>query len=377
MSKNTIFNSTSTKLVTNADIEQDIFAGFKNDRERLKYMKKSSYGKMDLINSFAAFYGYAVPENSNSSVKYANKVVHIEVGKIYTGTVKEFTKRYISFDIPAIPGQKNEIISKENFTDCRHAVENYLLTHNNQMMFEVIDFVDGKYIVSILNAYYKKWMEHINRSSNGTESIDVHIDSMIRGVNGGGYLCHTVIEPLKQITGKTYTSAVFIPGSHIVLNIERNFERWIGKDVSIIPQKFVDFVDVNNNQYNKVVEKSLVGSRKKVLQLMGNQHLYDIFNLHKLGESNNATFIKPTYVGTVTGPINSTKKCGIFVELDDNYITGMLPVDAADLLNYRPGDKVEVSIKEFEMHPYKEPFVIKNNKIVECNVRLVFESANN
>lgn len=357
--------TTRENLVTYADFENDIFAGFKNDKERIKYMSRSAYGKMNLAKSFSIFYGMEIPQEVYKS-RSINSVINIEVGKIYTGTVKEFNNRYISFEIP---GVKNEILSKENFDDCRSNIENYLLTHDNKMMFEVREFVDGKYIVSVLNAYYRKWMSSIEQMANGTEHIDVHIDSLVRG----GYICHCTIEPLKQLTGHTYTSSVFIPGSHIVLNIERDFDKWIGKDVSIIPQKFVDFVDVNVGRYNGVIEKSLVGSRKRVLQLVGNQYLYDMFNLHKLGESDAANFEKPSYIGTVTGIINSGKKTGAFVELNDKYITGLLEIDAADLLDYHPGDEVTVKIKEFEVQPEKEPFIMKNNKVVKCHTRPVFE----
>ena len=41
-------------------------------------------------------------------------------------------------------------------------------------------------------------------------------------------LCHTDIWPINELTGKNYTSSVFIPGSLIVLNIESDFNKWIG-----------------------------------------------------------------------------------------------------------------------------------------------------
>jgi ribosomal protein S1 len=232
-------------------------------------------------------------------------------------------------------------------------------------MFEVREKADGKYYVSVLNAYYRKWMEAMEAAMNGTKSINVHIDQLVNG----GYVCHCDIAPLTQLTGQSFTSSVFIPGSHIVLNIERDFERWIGKDVTIIPQKFVDFVDTKVGSYNHVIEKSLVGSRKRVLQLIGNQYLYDMYNTF-----NDPNVERESYTGIVTGIINSIKKSGVFVELNDKYITGLLPLDSADLLDYKPGDEVTVKIKEFEVQPDKEPFILnKNNKVVKCHTRPVFE----
>lgn len=369
MTENKTVN-TREKLVTFADVENDIFAVFKSDKERIKYMSRSAYGKMNLAKSFSIFYGMEIQPEIYKS-RNINSVINIEVGKIYSGIVKEFTDRYISFEIP---GVKNEIISTENFSDCRINIENYLLTHDNRLLFEVREFSGGKYKVSILNAYYKKWMETLEQAANGTEGIDVHIDSLVINPSGkGGYICHTNIEPLVMLTGRNYTNGVFIPGSHIVLNIERDFERWVGKDVTIIPQKFVDFVDTNIGKYNGTSEKSLVGSRKRVLQLIGNQYLYDMFNLHKFNDADAASFEKPSYIGTVTGIINSGKKTGAFVELNDKYITGLLELESSDLLDYHPGDEVTVKIKEFEVQPEKEPFIIKNNKVVKCHTRPVFE----
>ena len=36
-----------------------------------------------------------------------------------------------------------------------------------------------------------------------------------------------------------------------------------------------------------------------------------------------------------------------------------MPVDAIDLLDYKPGDKVKVKISEFEIQEGKDPFVAR------------------
>ena len=174
-----------------------------------------------------------------------------------------------------------------------------------------------------------------------------------------------------------YTSSVFIPGSHIVLNIEHDFEKWLCQDVIIVPQKFVEY---RQDLKTGLTERSLVGSRKRVLQLEGIKYMYEIWEeaqtRAKLAELSNSQVTPVVYDGTVTGIINSNKKTGIFVELDGKYITGLMPMDAADLLDYRPGDSVKVVISEFEIQEGKEPFVTNEKKhIVKCNVRPVFAIA--
>ena len=352
-------------LLTYADIYNDNeFPLFKNDKERLKYMR-DAYKNMSLIKSMSIYYGLELsPEvKQNRSI---NQIVNINVGQIVVGTVKEMTKQHIAFDVP---GVKEEIICKENFSSCEDNVQNYLLNHNNKLPFEVCEKKGNTYYVSVIKALYEQWVDIINKAIQKEDGIEVHIDSLVQG----GYICHTAITPLNNLTGKNYTHSVFIPGSHIVLNIEHDFEKWIGKDVTIVPQKFVEF---RKNFVTGEVENSLVGSRKRVLQIIGMNNLHEIYQRFLLGQNENVTYVPDKFTGVVTGIINSQKKTGVFVEIQDKYITGMLPVDAADLLDYKPGDTVNVKINTFEVSEGKDAFITnKRGNIVKCNTRVVFELA--
>lgn len=351
-------------------VHKDITGGgefpyFKNDIERIKYMSKA-YKNMSLAKSFSIFYGVDLSKTTKTN-KDINMVQTIELGKIYSGTVKTFDKNGITFEMAGI---KDEIISKENFNDCIDSINNYLLNHNNKLLFEVREHKDNKYIVSIIGAYYKQWVNVINKAIQYEQGINVHIDSLVKG----GYICHTDITSICQLTGKKFTHSVFIPGSHIVLNIEHDFEKWVGQDVMIIPQKFVEF---RRDMKTGLIENSLVGSHKKVLQILGMNNIHEIYNKYALAESDERVkYVPETYEGTVTGIINSNNKTGIFVELNDKYITGLMPIDAIDLLDYKPGDTVYVKIKEFETQEGKDPFIYsKSGHLVKSNVRPVFELA--
>ena len=357
MSKNT------KTLITAADLE-DVFNDFKSDKERIKYMKEN-YGDMDLAKSFEIFYGMKVSSAAKKS-KTINTITTIVVGNVYEGTVASFNHRGITFEIP---GVKEEILSKETFSDCFDEVQNYLMNHNGKLMFEVREKRNGKYYVSVINAYYRIWQQLIERCIASETPINVHIDDLVRG----GYLCHTDIWPINELTGKNYTSSVFIPGSLIVLNIESDFNKWIGKDVDIIPQKFT--------HYRPAVapaENSLVGSRKRLLQLEGFKNIHEIYTRMKLATMPGARYTPEVFEGTVTGIINSSKKTGAFVELDNKYITGLLPLNSESLYGFHPGDKIKVTVKEWECQPDKEPFVFdkKNtSQVYKCHLRPVFELA--
>jgi ribosomal protein S1 len=358
------------KLITNADVFDVLDSPFADDKERIKYISQH-YGNMSIAKAFSVYYGLEL-DNETKSNRNVNTVNVIELGKIYTGTVKEFTKSIMTFDIP---GVKEEIICKEPFATCMDSIRNYLLTHDNKLIFEVREKDHDKYYVSVINAYYKAWENLIKKAIEHEDGIEVHIDELVRG----GYVCHTNITTLCELTGKNYTSSVFIPGSHIVLNIERDFEKWIGEDVVIVPQKFVEF---KKDLKTGLTENSLVGSRKRVLQILGMKNMYDIYNeyqtIYKLASisKKNEGIAYPSYKGTVTGIINSNKKTGIFIELNDMYITGLLPIDSSELLDYHPGDEIDVKVAEFEVQEGKEPFIVnKKNQLVKCNVRPVFELA--
>lgn len=352
------------KPITFQDLNDDLFSMFKSEKERIKYIS-NQYKNMSISKAFSLFYDVKIDKEvkNNNTI---NNVSVIEIGSIYNGIVKTFDKREITFELP---GCKYELISKENLYDCYDHISNYLLTNENRIMFEIKYKKDNKYYVSILDAYYKLWLNNINNYIQHENEISVHIDKLVNG----GYMCHTNIDVINELTGKTYTHFVFIPGSNIVLNIERDFEKWVGQDVKIIPQKIVDFRDFKTGN----VGKSLVGSRKRVLQIYGMNNIHDLYNRFMLVKTNdNAKYSSESFDGVVTGIINSANKTGIFVELDNLYITGLMPIDSSDLLDYKPGDNIKVKIKEFEIQEGKDPFIFnKRGKLVKANVRPVFELA--
>jgi len=357
------------KLITAKDFDENIFDGFSSDKERIRYMS-NHYSKMSLAKSFSVFYDIELGQEIKTN-RAINTIQEMNIGDIYIGYVKVFDKHGIEFEIP---GVKDEIVCKENFVLSYDSVKNYLLQHDNKLLFEIREKKNNTYIVSVINAYYRVWKTMIEKAIKHDEPITVHIDDLTLNQFGkGGYMCHTDITPLIELTGQKYTHSVFIPGSHIVLNIERDFEQWIGKDVQIVPQKFVEYRVDKNKQ---IVENSLVGSRKKLLQNIGMKSMLDIYNMYNL-MNNSSMKVEPIhYSGTVTGIINSNNKTGIFVELDDKYITGLMPIDSIDLVNYKPGDKIYVTIKEFEIQEGKEPFVYnKRGDLIKCNTRVVFETS--
>ena len=354
-------NNINQHLITANEMNEEGFPCFNSDKERLKYMR-NAYKNVPLSKAFSIFYDVELNQETKQN-KNINNIINIELGQILQGTVKSIDNSSISF---SIPGVKEEIVCKENFTSCLENIQSYLLTHNNKLIFEVREKRNNTYYVSIINGYYRTWVNDVNKAIKNENGINVHIDALVQG----GYLAHTDIINLNSLTGRNYTHLVFIPGSHIVLNIERDFEKWIDQDVIIVPQKFVEF---KKNFKTGETENSLVGSRKRVLQILGNNNIAELYNIYKLAEKSDVKYSSEYYDGVVTGIINGQSKTGVFVELTDMYITGLLPVESYELVNYKPGDEIKVKIKNFEIQEGKEPIVYnKKGKILKCNVRPIF-----
>lgn len=345
----------------------DVFTEWKTERERIK-MNSIKYKKKNIVEAFTDFYGADVI-NSNldkKSIKSISTFNILEVGKVYHGTVKCINKDGIEFDVL---GVKESVRSTENFSDCIDSINRYLEKHHNQLFFEVREIKKNEINVSVANGYYKRWVEHLDVVRNNGDAIKVHIDSLTQG----GYLCHCIIPELCELTNKEYTSSVFIPGSQIVLNIEKNFEKWVGEEVLVVPKNFVQFrpVDINGRQFT---ENSLVGSRKEVLQILGMQNLYQLWITYALAQKDNVSWTPEVLDGVVTGIICSNKNQGVFVELDGKYITGLLPTQK--YIKYKQGDPIKVKIKAFETQEGKRAFEAnKKGRLVKSNTRVVFELA--
>lgn len=352
-------------LITEVQIKDEAgFPLFSKERDRLNYMK-SAYKNLPLDKAFAVYYGISstTTEAKNNKTNYfATNFVNIEVGKIVEAQVTKFDKSGLEF---FIPGVKEEIVSKENLMDIKDNIEVYLMKHQNKLAVEVREFKNGTWRVSVLNAYYKLWEKAINNAIKNEDGINVHINELTRG----GYIGSAKIWTLNELTGRDYTISVFIPGSQIVLNIENEFERWLDKDVTVVPQKFGKF----KKESGMPLEDSIICSRKRALQKIGIVNLHQLYQEHILRNKLATNKEEPIYDVVVTGIINSNNKTGIFVEIKDKNITGLIPTTADELLDYVPGEQIKAKIASFDVGEGKEPFLIKNNKIIKCYTRPIFE----
>lgn len=193
----------------------------------------------------------------------------------------------------------------------------------------------------------------------------------------GGYLGKAVIPNVSDWLGGDYTIDAFIPGSHIVLNATEDFESWGGQDV--------DAFIMNYSKKPGTNQVTLVCSRKNYLKHEGNLYMMQKYNTWCDAGSKWEEFSRTKLNGEVTGVINSSSKCGVFVEIPSMNVTGMIKTPADTLVDYKIGDPICVYWTGFEeemkyndmvgQSQHKIPFEVTDGVLTDVNVKPIFELA--
>lgn len=232
--------------------------------------------------------------------------------------------------------------------------------------------------IDILKPVYEKWLRELlkdldrQRDMKSPMIVKVHNLQLTRG----GFIGQAEIPAVSEYVGQEYTVEAFIPGSQIVLNIEDDFEKWSGKTVDT-------FVTNYMFKPGSKTEMSLVCSRKEYLKYLGDLVTVEMFNDYCENNDSWKKISKKEYEGKVTGIINSAKKCGVFVEIPELYITGMVEMDADKLVNYKPNTAVKVRVSSFEENTWYDasvgqvrheaPYEIDEGLLREVNVKPILK----
>lgn len=181
-----------------------------------------------------------------------------------------------------------------------------------------------------------------------------------------------MIPSISNWVGEDYTIEAFIPGSQIVLNIADDFEEFVGKEVEAFVVNYIPKPGFDGKM-------SLICSAKEYIKYQGEKNMINAFKDWCEGNEEWKAFEETSYAGKVTGIINSSKKCGVFVEIPELKITGMVSCNPSELVNYKPKDEVRVRITGFDEEMYfnqqaqqmqhVDPYVIKDGALEKCNLK--------
>lgn len=337
---------------------------FTNERDRIK-----AYSKRFANVSIEEAFGHKISETI--------VVPELPVTPVFGSILKaKLTKHGDSVVLSGI-SSKETVVCRNNFK----RYKNMKMTEKEVDVKVVsIDKLRQTVTVDVLQPIFEKWIDCI--MNDKTIQYDINSPKIVEvkdlKLGNGGFIGKAEVPVISEFIGEPYFVDAFIPGSQIVLNIENDFEKWNGKTVKT-------FVAGYTNRPGSVNQMSLICSRKSYLNYLGNKNKIEFYKHYCVQGKEWEDIMKSQFAGTITGIINSNKKCGVFVEISMLNITGMINTTPEKLVEYKAGENVMVRITDFEqMLGYDpttgntihlEPYKIENDCIKTCILKPVLELA--
>lgn len=337
---------------------------FNNDKDRIK-CNKIRYANMSIAEAMCGIKDkeYVEPQLPISPT----------VGAIYQA---KLTKKGSSAIISGI-SSKEQIVCKNNLgkyvnMDAKDKDVNIKVLS--------IDKVHQTIYVDALQPTFDGWIngiltdKSIQYNIKAPKVITVH---NLR-LSNGGFIGKAEIPAMSELVGEPFYVDAFIPGSQIVLNIEEDFTKWNGQTVDT-------FVIGYTPRPGTINQMCLICSRKALLGFSGNLTKIELYKDYCDNGKKWEAFTKSSFAGIITGVINNSKKCGVFVEIPMFNITGMINTAPEDLVKYKAGETINVKITDFEQmlefdpilntQVHKEPYIIEDGCLKKCILKPVLELA--
>lgn len=327
-------------------IENFEWSGFSSERERIKHNTELTKG-LTIAESFAKVYNIKLKRGAiDESV---NDYKELNVGDTVALRILNIDRRGVVFDNGPY---KEDIVSEVNlyrYTNFRTFIP------KDPVECVVVRKERDKVYVDPINTLYTKWIkdhtENLQLQYDMTECKPTKICNLHRV--RGGFTGSVEIDTVSKFLGDKVYMEAFIPGSQIVLNIEDDFDAWEGKDTE-------GFITNYSEHHNGM---SLICSRKQLLQFKGQQVLIEMFKHYTEEDKDWETISTTPFDGKITGIINSATKCGVFVEIPQICVTGMIPMDADMLTSYKKDDDIKVCIADFDEQKRYNPDADQMQKI--------------
>lgn len=349
---------------------------YQTDSERIR-TNSHLYASENIIDAFKKHYGLKGLKIKKINERANDVPQSLGIGQTITARISAISKGNVVFDCGNL---KEEIVSSIDLSRFPRFKKNI---PNHEVELYVVGKRKSAFIVDCLQPLHNQFNERIESNikkqyvyRGEDKSVTVH---NLRWVPGG-FIGKLDITEVSDFTGETTQVDVFIPGSQIVLNIERDFSKWEGATV----QAFI--TNFNRELLTRqTVTPAIICSVKRYLEHQGNVTKIDLFKAYTEDNDEWKKNLETRRKGVVTGVINTAKKCGAFVELPELNITGLVTLKSDELVNYKPGDEVDVRIVSFDEIRYYDkdydqvrhaiPYVITDNLVKECNLKPVLQFA--
>ena len=348
-----------------------VWPEFNSDKERIKAFSKR-YKDKTIVEAFENAYSVTIGKVKD----IANDVpTDIKVGDTLFLNVLSITKNHVEFDVA---NYKAQMLSSVNLHRYERFKNNLPLEPVKVLVMDVNkDRVTVDPIAPLVNDYLNPILRNktIQKVIGNPQTVRVKNLQLTKG----GFTGKAILPNVTKFVGEEYTVDVFIPGSQIVLNITDNFEQFIGQEIDVFIINYMSKPGSNS--------LSLIASAKELIKFRGECKLIELFNSYCEDSEKWKEFQTTSLDGKITGVINdqTSKKCGVFVEIPSLDTTGLVPVEVEELANYKAGMEVKVKITEFDekkkynaitkQMEHVEPYIIENNCLVRCNIKPVLAFA--
>lgn len=335
---------------------------FNTDKQRIRY-NTDTYSNLTISEAFEQCYGVKISKHNDIAEEIPN---NLKIGDVI--------KTHVMFS-----DKNNTIMDPLNYKTVFVSTVNLYKYHNfkkeRDILVKIVRQERDVTYVDPIAPFVEIWIN--NKISNKDYQKNLQNPDIVTVKNlklvHGGFIGKAVVSDLSDILGEDYTIDAFIPGSQIVLNIPENFKIFEGKSVNTFVMNYIQRGD----------DMSLVCSAKEVLKFEGEKNLIKLFNSWCEDSEYWNHISKEIFLGKVTGVINSSKKSGVFVEIPDLNITGMIEIKREDLMRYKPHDQISVKISSFEEKTYYNndanqwqhipPYVLEKGSLMKCNIKPMLE----
>lgn len=349
---------------------------FNSDSKRIKLCSKI-YKDMTITEAFAEYYNLTLkpmPEAVNQVPK------DLRVGDIIPVRIRSIEKGRVVFDAGNIKTNIQSGVNLYRYEKLRHFLP------MDELKATVTRVDKDKAVVDPLTPMISDWINPILKDptiqkvipnqETGAKATTIKVKDL--QLTKGGFTGKAVIPSVSEFVGEDYVVDAFIPGSQIVLNITDNFEKFVGQTVDTFIMNYMTKPGNRN-------ETSLVCSAKEVIKFCGELNMIDLFKAWCEDNGVWKTVADMKFEGKVTGVINSAKKCGVFIEIPELSITGMVSTKPEELVNYKPHMSVPVKITGFDEETYFDyaaqqvqhviPYEIEDGILKKCNLKPILQFA--
>ena len=348
---------------------------YNSDSKRIKVLSKM-YKDMSITEAFAEYYNLTI----KSMPDIVNQVPRdLKVGDIISTKIKAVEKGKVLFDTGNIKANIQSGVNLYRYEKLRH----YLPLDEIKAVVTRVD--KDKVVIDPLTPMIEDWLSPILKDTTiqkvipnlktGARMKPIRVKDL--QLTRGGFMGKAVIPSVSEFVGEDYVMDAFIPGSQIVLNITDNFEQFNGKSVEAFVMNYM------NKPGGR--EMSLICSAKEVIKFRGEINLIKLFNSWCEDGEIWKSVSDMSFEGKVTGVINSAKKCGVFIEIPELEITGMVATKPEELVNYKPHMSVPVKITGFDEETYFDyatqqvqhvlPYEIEDGVLKKCNLKPILQFA--